>query len=50
MRVMITTTAQPDTLATYYTKYLSQIKSIEVKPVYTFDLEDDLIGRGMGAV
>jgi spore maturation protein CgeB len=43
MKVMITTTKRPDTLATYYTKYLSCIAGIELFPVYTFDKEEQYI-------
>ena len=43
MRVMITTTRRPDTLASYYTKYLALIPGIQLVPVYTFDKEDQYI-------
>ena len=43
MKVMITTTKRPDTLAAYYTRHLSTIQGIELVPVYTFDFEDEYV-------
>lgn len=49
MKIMITTTQRPNTIASYYSTHLSSDPSIELIRAYTFDLEDNFFRKGFSA-
>lgn len=40
MKILLTASSSPDTIAWNYTKYLSELKEVDLVPVYTFDTEE----------